>query len=631
MQALVTKYGPEPATGQASQPPAAVAAPAAAPSPQAAPAAVDYRTRITAMYAKYQPEKVAQVDAMLEKYKGAEDQLMQALVTKYGPEPPAALATPPSSLPVAAPPRPKAVLPDLTGYVSRLSDTFVAESENLLLECAAEVFLLLAAACVADGLMSFATGAASILESANERWLRELQGCYAHPGFPFVSERPRAALAAFFGLLSVTGRSESPDGPVVPVLEVDSAALLLSALGIQPELADSRLSAFCSRGITFEAFRRILTPLLPSTEEAAVAAMRGFTDAQQEPTAAGPSTSPAAQRRAASPRARAVRQMELTALNLGRGVWAHVCVFPSVMEQWSRVWLRITDRVLTWQLPNATSHSGSVPLAVVEACYLMSMLTTRAPRTFAKNGVELLLSGVHFDRSGPVHLAICPEQMIVSQALVTSIRSGMEARRGTVAAVDAPSKSPALTTGALPASTTVYSLRAGQQAWVKNHWYVVGDRILFSSTPVLAADASLCAYWSVSRITSVSPDSHDGFAALQPPLSRVSPLCCFSVSVEDPKGGGAMTDLFCICERPHDRETLLNQIRVALIKAKILNTSSMSPQRQLSEVVARQRLPGSPTIVASPSSSRKANASRTTEKAVSPSPLKFSPATHRSR
>ena len=61
----------------------------AAPSPQApasAPSA-DYRTRITALYAWYQPEKLAQVDDMLEKYKGAEDEMMQALVTKYGPEP----------------------------------------------------------------------------------------------------------------------------------------------------------------------------------------------------------------------------------------------------------------------------------------------------------------------------------------------------------------------------------------------------------------------------------------------------------------------------------------------------------------------------------------------------------------
>ena len=118
--ALVRKYGPEPSReeGEAASAasPQAVAAPgpvAAAPSPVPAPqpAAVSaapsarvptggqaptaaggggaqtYRDRITAMYKTYQPEKLSSVEGMLEKYKGMEDQLMVALVRKYGAEP----------------------------------------------------------------------------------------------------------------------------------------------------------------------------------------------------------------------------------------------------------------------------------------------------------------------------------------------------------------------------------------------------------------------------------------------------------------------------------------------------------------------------------------------------------------
>ena len=58
----------------------------------------DYRTRVVAMYQKYAPEKVGSVDAALEKYKGAEPLLLEALVKKYGPEPAAGAS------PACAPP-----------------------------------------------------------------------------------------------------------------------------------------------------------------------------------------------------------------------------------------------------------------------------------------------------------------------------------------------------------------------------------------------------------------------------------------------------------------------------------------------------------------------------------------------
>nr|CCA26978.1 conserved hypothetical protein [Albugo laibachii Nc14] len=45
------------------------------------------RERLTAFYEKYNPEKVKEVDEVLSKYKGKENQLFNALVRKYGPEP----------------------------------------------------------------------------------------------------------------------------------------------------------------------------------------------------------------------------------------------------------------------------------------------------------------------------------------------------------------------------------------------------------------------------------------------------------------------------------------------------------------------------------------------------------------
>jgi hypothetical protein len=110
LKALVKKYGPEPevTAASASSPPAA-AAPAATPTaaPPAAAAAEDHqgasplshKDRLAALYAKYDPEKVSQVDSTLAKYAGKEEQMLKALVKKYGPEP-----TPPATPRVPASP-----------------------------------------------------------------------------------------------------------------------------------------------------------------------------------------------------------------------------------------------------------------------------------------------------------------------------------------------------------------------------------------------------------------------------------------------------------------------------------------------------------------------------------------------
>jgi hypothetical protein len=53
----------------------------------AAPAADDYEGRLTAIYEKYNKDKLSTVQATLAKYKGREAYLFQLLKEKYGAEP----------------------------------------------------------------------------------------------------------------------------------------------------------------------------------------------------------------------------------------------------------------------------------------------------------------------------------------------------------------------------------------------------------------------------------------------------------------------------------------------------------------------------------------------------------------
>lgn len=93
--ALVKKYGPEPADDEVlempepAQPKDGNGTKETDMQLNSNTAAVqDFnRNRLAAFYEKYNPEKLSEVDTMLNKYKGREAQLFNALVKKYGPEP----------------------------------------------------------------------------------------------------------------------------------------------------------------------------------------------------------------------------------------------------------------------------------------------------------------------------------------------------------------------------------------------------------------------------------------------------------------------------------------------------------------------------------------------------------------
>ncbi|CUG93171.1 Hypothetical protein, putative [Bodo saltans] len=93
-EGLVAKYGPEPSVAGASPTPqpspsrqSALASPPTSPAASPGADTTDIRRRIEAMYDQYAPDKKHTIDANMERYKGQEAALMEALVKKYGPEP----------------------------------------------------------------------------------------------------------------------------------------------------------------------------------------------------------------------------------------------------------------------------------------------------------------------------------------------------------------------------------------------------------------------------------------------------------------------------------------------------------------------------------------------------------------
>ena len=94
-KALIAKYGPEPTSSysptapplQQSQQPSLVVSSSSVPNTGASSPNVNYKDRLIAYYKKYNPEKLAGVDATLDKFKGREEEMFKALVGKYGPEP----------------------------------------------------------------------------------------------------------------------------------------------------------------------------------------------------------------------------------------------------------------------------------------------------------------------------------------------------------------------------------------------------------------------------------------------------------------------------------------------------------------------------------------------------------------
>ncbi len=89
MDALISKYGPEPIADTAAAPlSSSISTPArAGVSLVVRPPSQTWRERLVAFSAHFTPERVDRVDELLERYAGRETELFQALVARYGSEP----------------------------------------------------------------------------------------------------------------------------------------------------------------------------------------------------------------------------------------------------------------------------------------------------------------------------------------------------------------------------------------------------------------------------------------------------------------------------------------------------------------------------------------------------------------
>eukprot|EP00759_Apiculatamorpha_spiralis_P019173 PhF_6_TR25323/c0_g2_i2/m.34988 len=119
IEALVAKYGPEPA----SSPRAASVAPTSNGT---------LRARVLAMYQKYAPEKAGNVDAAMQAYAGREQELIDALVAKYGPEPGATSAGDKSDMRSRVLSMYQAYAPEKAGNVDAAMQAYAGREQELI-------------------------------------------------------------------------------------------------------------------------------------------------------------------------------------------------------------------------------------------------------------------------------------------------------------------------------------------------------------------------------------------------------------------------------------------------------------------------------------------------------------------
>jgi hypothetical protein len=113
---LVKKYGPE--------------------DPAAPAADTDYNARMHRFFAHYNPDKIPSIAPLLSKYVGLENELMQALVKQYGPEPDSSFSPLLPLAPPASPPAATTAVPAISsnppaGPGAELSSDYAARIHRL--------------------------------------------------------------------------------------------------------------------------------------------------------------------------------------------------------------------------------------------------------------------------------------------------------------------------------------------------------------------------------------------------------------------------------------------------------------------------------------------------------------------
>ncbi|KEG15425.1 hypothetical protein DQ04_00081240 [Trypanosoma grayi] len=530
--AVVKKYGPEPS--------------------EHGDAAADYRSRIVAIYERYAPDKLGKVDAQLEKYRGQEVALIEALERKYV-HGTGSLA---SSLNASGCISPNAVTSEAAFHKTVLADAVIQlmkEETSARIEVADSSASPLSVVYWAAELAqrSFVELQEHIAFVAlSEEFGRLLlvmeetvnHPTLVHPPFPFSGEN-ECVVYSFFASLGTT--------KIGGELLIDSAVCrLLLAAAVCDDISPEPLE----KVVSFERFRQLLTRGC-LCEADAVAKMRGFlltVNRRTRPQRLNPS-----------------RELRV-------GFWAHKCVRPCVMEKWDRVWVALdADTRLILRKPNAREPEMTIALSRVLKCRLASMLQTQAPRACAKNGLYLQLSV----GPNPILLLLCPQRVEHAHALVRFFRRGLKAE-----STGAGGSSPSPERGAkehnggscddgkaarnptcVLYATPVWCCRSGCSNYIRSFWLIVGDHI------VHYAEGEQKRYsWSMTAVRDVYIANE---LAVKPPLG----FARYGFVVSHDNGS-----LLCCAESAGARDALVDEMKRALFKLFLLsNNARLAPSTPL--------------------------------------------------
>ncbi|CUG88272.1 Hypothetical protein, putative [Bodo saltans] len=551
IEALVMKYGPEPSAAAAVNSTPTAASPSAAAA--ASPVNQELANRVQAMYACYQPDKQEQVPKLLEKYRGEEMQLLKSLVQRYGPEPMGA-----GNVQLAALER------DLNN-ARRLTEVEWEEPcASKFLEHA--IYLSREAKRIWDSRTTVVNTEGKQRIAIEAEWHSAI-GTFEKsiPKCPLHANR--SLMKSFFECLGTANAGSQP------TIDEGTFFLLLECICVGSEFLPPSIRF----PMAFEQFFSVLvstchdsTTLLERMEEFVHVASSGQAN-RSESAAPAPSGTTTA----ATPRATQVhRSVDVTS-----GFWAHKCVFPSVLEHWSRVWVVYHDdaKKLTWSSANSTKVQGSIPVSHMLRVRLSAMISPNAPRKFAKNGISVQLT----EGANPLLVSLCPESIdcthellqVLRKAKQRSERIATEQRRNESARGAPPPSTPRY------AFTTVWCCRSGFDTFSRTLWTVAGDRVIHKAT-----DADRESYWLLSDVIDVSAAPLQGLKA---PAKYKS----FGFTIKF--RGGA---LFCCAEGPTERDELVDSLKKGLFRQYIANHArSSSPTRKDDSLLrSSSATPGSP-------------------------------------
>ena len=470
----------------------------------------ELKRRILRMYEYYAPEKRSSADKLIEKYAGNEKSLLETLISKYGPEP-AADATARFAEPLLMDEVSSRTAAVAVYYSGLLAIVIEMERKQRLIVKGSRVVEVerFARSAIIDE-AALTTPAAPTLS------------------LPFQSKEARHVVDRFFSALGVT--SSEPC-----TIDGGTFGLLVDVLNVSAAPSPDEFP------MTVDEFVRVITVCCDS-ESRMLESMQDFltkldaavvADDQQNSRAVAQLT----------PKQRRIASLRSTPVDLSCGCWAHACVFPTIIERWSRVWVVLRDGVVQWTTANSKTAEGSIKLSQMREVRLQSMLANKAPRPCAKNGVTFRLS----NDPNPIVVAICFDEMFHAQQMLKAVR---ELFRQLPPANRALETSPTPKEGSpVPPekTSTVWCCRSGFQQFVKQEWAVSGSGIVYRGSEKEKRCIKSSVIAGVRYLPSSPPAPYPSDMRLRPHGFVIA--------------FGDRSLLFCFCESSSIRQELVEQIK----------------------------------------------------------------------